>query len=51
MGIIPTCGDGIVEIPEQCDDGNTVDTDGCDNSCLLGVGALCSTNKFSLTVC
>ena len=29
------CGDGVVEPPEQCDDGNTVDDDGCTNACLL----------------
>lgn len=25
----PTCGNGIVEAGEQCDDGNSVDSDGC----------------------
>ena len=29
----PGCGDGIVQAGEECDDGNTVDTDGCDNTC------------------
>ena len=24
-----TCGDGIVQVGEPCDDGNAVDTDGC----------------------
>lgn len=27
------CGNGIVESPEQCDDGNDVDGDTCTNSC------------------
>lgn len=27
------CGDGTVTAPEQCDDGNTVDGDGCDADC------------------
>ncbi len=31
----PTCGDGIVEAPEECDDGNTFDGDGCQSYCLL----------------
>lgn len=27
------CGDGVVQAGEQCDDGNTVDGDYCNNSC------------------
>ena len=30
-----TCGDGIVDGGEQCDDGNTQDGDGCSSSCAL----------------
>jgi cysteine-rich repeat protein len=30
-----TCGDGVVEDSEQCDDGNTVAGDGCSADCLL----------------
>ncbi len=30
-----SCGDGEVEAPEQCDDGNEDNTDGCMNACLL----------------
>jgi cysteine-rich repeat protein len=29
------CGDGVPDTGEQCDDGNTVDTDDCRNSCEL----------------
>jgi cysteine-rich repeat protein len=37
---IPTCGDGYTDTAapsgaEQCDDGNTVNTDACTNSCKL----------------
>jgi cysteine-rich repeat protein len=28
-----TCGDGVLEGSEQCDDGNTTNLDGCDSSC------------------
>jgi cysteine-rich repeat protein len=28
-----TCGNDIVEIPEECDDGNVLDGDGCDATC------------------
>ena len=30
-----TCGNGIVESPEQCDDGNTTDDDGCSSTCQI----------------
>jgi cysteine-rich repeat protein len=29
----PACGDGVREAGEQCDDGNTLNLDGCDSSC------------------
>ena len=28
------CGDGVVQTGEQCDDGNDIDTDSCNNLCL-----------------
>ncbi|HEX5659176.1 MAG TPA: DUF4215 domain-containing protein, partial [Polyangiales bacterium] len=36
------CGNGDVQSPEQCDDGNTRDGDGCDHVCLLEVGWFCA---------
>jgi len=33
--LVPTCGDGVVELGEECDDGNTTPGDGCDASCLI----------------
>lgn len=32
---IPTCGDGSVDAPETCDDGNVASGDGCGATCLL----------------
>ncbi len=29
------CGDGIVTAPEECDDGNAVNGDGCDTDCMF----------------
>ena len=29
------CGDGVIECAEECDDGNTVDGDGCSSACAL----------------
>ena len=31
----PVCGNGIVEDGEDCDDGNKIEDDGCDNTCHL----------------
>jgi len=30
-----TCGNGVLEVPEQCDDGNTAASDGCSATCTL----------------
>jgi cysteine-rich repeat protein len=32
----PICGNGVRESGEACDDGNTVDDDGCHNDCTTG---------------
>lgn len=34
---VPTCGDGIVQSDEQCDDGNRNDNDDCTNACRHNV--------------
>lgn len=31
------CGNGVLNSGEECDDGNTVDTDDCSNACLLNI--------------
>jgi cysteine-rich repeat protein len=33
----PTCGDGIVQAPEQCDDSNLANGDGCSSTCTIEV--------------
>ena len=33
----PVCGNGVPEPGEQCDDGNTNNTDACSNSCMTNV--------------
>jgi len=30
-----TCGNGVIEFPERCDDGNQVNGDGCSSSCMF----------------
>jgi cysteine-rich repeat protein len=37
------CGDGILSRSEQCDDGATVSGDGCNATCQLESGYVCST--------
>jgi cysteine-rich repeat protein len=32
---LPACGDRVLDDAEQCDDGNTTNTDGCSNNCQL----------------
>ncbi len=32
----PVCGDGTVDVGEDCDDGNQEDLDGCSNACEAG---------------
>ena len=36
------CGNGDTESPEQCDDGNTNNGDGCDSSCMIEKGWECN---------
>jgi len=40
--IPPSCGDGTATLPEECDDGNGMDGDGCSSMCVLeDASALC----------
>ena len=36
------CGNFVIEIGEQCDDGNSADGDGCSSGCLIEAGFVCS---------
>jgi cysteine-rich repeat protein len=36
------CGDGVVQAPEACDDGNTLSGDGCSNVCHVEPGWDCT---------
>ncbi|MBK9032522.1 MAG: hypothetical protein IPL61_14630 [Myxococcales bacterium] len=36
-----TCGDGTINPPESCDDGNTVPGDGCNSACRIEAGYTC----------
>jgi cysteine-rich repeat protein len=34
---ISVCGDGVVDVGEECDDGNSIGYDTCNNSCVKGL--------------
>lgn len=42
----PMCGDGIIQ-GEQCDDSNTTNSDGCNNTCQIELGRTCNNNQPS----
>ena len=37
-----TCGDGSVDLGEECDDNNTTNDDGCSDNCVIDPTATCS---------
>ncbi|MBU1535024.1 DUF4215 domain-containing protein [Myxococcota bacterium] len=45
-----TCGDGVAQGTETCDDGNTVNGDGCSNACAVESGWDC-TSGTCVPVC
>jgi len=51
----PVCGNGRVELGEQCDDGGLAAGDGCDPSCTVECGWLCSepltASGFGVSAC
>ena len=38
---ISICADGVIESPEECDDGNVVNSDGCSETCITELGYSC----------
>lgn len=42
------CGDGEVEVAEECDDGNLFDGDGCSMACTVEDGFVCEPVSFEL---
>lgn len=38
------CGNAIVDGPEQCDDGNRINSDGCNAACRLELGYVCTSS-------
>lgn len=48
---VPVCGDGVVLSIEACDDGNTVNGDGCSDECKVEVNYTCTRPLNSPSVC
>lgn len=40
MCVVGLCGNGDLDEDEACDDGNGMDSDGCDNDCTVSAGAV-----------
>lgn len=49
--IAPTCGDGVIETPETCDDSNTTANDGCSSTCTVEQGWTCTGTPSNCTGC
>jgi cysteine-rich repeat protein len=48
----PVCGDGVVVLPDACDDANTTSNDGCSSTCSIESGYTCSgTPSVCVTTC
>jgi len=46
------CGNGLLEVGEECDDGNVLDGDCCSSTCLLAtVGAPCPSGECVANAC
>ncbi|MHC4698767.1 MAG: DUF4215 domain-containing protein [Planctomycetota bacterium] len=43
------CGDGVIEVPEECDDGNADSRDGCSSTCSVEDGWECSGEPSTCT--
>lgn len=44
----PVCGNEIIEQGEECDDGNTVPGDGCDENCLQEMSSEIPVNQYNI---
>lgn len=47
----PICGNGNRHPPEECDDGNLIELDGCSSACLIEDGYYCSITTSTCSTC
>ncbi len=47
VDISTSCGNGQLDDPEECDDGNTISGDGCSNYCQVETNFKCMSNSVS----
>ena len=45
------CGDGVIAVSEECDDGGTTPGDGCDASCQIEAGWSCAGEPSQCDLC
>lgn len=48
-GVIPICGNGVIENGENCDDSNRGNNDGCSSFCQKENGYTCSGQPSTCT--
>jgi cysteine-rich repeat protein len=46
----PECGDGVIDLPEECDDRNVNPSDGCDATCHVESCYVCSRQPSNCTL-
>jgi cysteine-rich repeat protein len=46
-----SCGNGVLEASEECDDANTKSDDGCSSSCTVELGFTCIQSMLGVTQC
>ncbi len=47
LSLFEECGDGFRTLPEECDDGNTRDGDGCSSTCKIEPGFYCKRGSYN----
>ncbi|CAD8126709.1 unnamed protein product [Paramecium sonneborni] len=45
------CGDGVLELSEECDDGNILSNDGCSNLCQIESNWICFNKQEQINTC
>ena len=49
--LVAECGNGVIEMDEDCDDGNIFDGDGCSSTCQVEIGWECGLDASKISSC